>query len=100
MASRIATAAGAPVGVARVAFAIVAALVAWLVVAGSAAPSPLAPFFTTVVNPSPSTCPASTGNLHSEFEVAWHWRSTTGFYRIDEERRPKQARWSLQLRRP
>ena len=41
------------------AFAIAAALGAWLVVVGSPAlPSPPAPFFTTMVSPS-STCPRS-----------------------------------------
>jgi len=41
--------------VALVAFTTAAALVAWLVVAGSPAPSPLVPFFTTMVSSS-STC--------------------------------------------
>ena len=41
--------------IALVAFTTVAALVAWLVVAGSPAPSPPVPFFTTTVSSS-STC--------------------------------------------
>jgi hypothetical protein len=38
--------------VALVAFTTATALVAWLIVAGSPAPSPLAPFFTTMVSSS------------------------------------------------